>query len=32
MGHEFNSLILALLHVGGYAPKESPEALEQAKA
>ncbi len=32
MGHEFNSLILALLHVGGYAAKESPEALDQAKA
>ncbi|MCW2275889.1 alkyl hydroperoxide reductase subunit F [Rhodoblastus acidophilus] len=31
MGHEFNSLILALLHVGGYAAKESPEAIEQAK-
>jgi alkyl hydroperoxide reductase subunit F len=32
MGHEFNSLILALLHVGGYAAKESPEAIAQAKA
>jgi alkyl hydroperoxide reductase subunit F len=31
MGHEFNSLILALLHVGGYAPKETPEAIAQAK-
>ncbi len=31
MGHEFNSLILALLHVGGYAAKELPEAIEQAK-
>ncbi|MBB4197573.1 alkyl hydroperoxide reductase subunit F [Rhodoblastus sphagnicola] len=32
MGHEFNSLILAVLHVGGYAAKESPEAIAQAKA
>ncbi|MCW2315438.1 alkyl hydroperoxide reductase subunit F [Rhodoblastus acidophilus] len=31
MGHEFNSLILALLHVGGYAAKESPEAIQQAR-
>ena len=32
MGHEFNSLILALLHVGGYAPKESPETIKQVEA
>jgi alkyl hydroperoxide reductase subunit F len=32
MGHEFNSLILALLHVGGYAAKESADAIAQAKA
>ncbi|HYD70531.1 alkyl hydroperoxide reductase subunit F [Azospirillum sp.] len=32
MGHEFNSLILALLQVGGHPPKESPEVIEQVKA
>jgi alkyl hydroperoxide reductase subunit F len=28
MGHEFNSLILALLQVGGHPPKEAPELIE----
>jgi alkyl hydroperoxide reductase subunit F len=28
LGHELTSLILALLHVGGYPPKVSAEALE----
>ncbi|HSV29075.1 MAG TPA: alkyl hydroperoxide reductase subunit F [Candidatus Omnitrophota bacterium] len=32
MGHEFNSLILALLQVGGHPPKESAEVIEQIKA
>ncbi len=32
MGHEFTSLILALLQVGGYPPKVSPEVLEQIRA
>ena len=32
MGHEFNSLILALLQVGGHPPKESEEVIEQIKA
>jgi len=32
MGHEFNSLILALLQVGGHPPKESADALAQAKS
>ena len=32
MGHEFNSLILALLQVGGHPPKEEPEVIEQVKA
>jgi NADH-dependent peroxiredoxin subunit F len=32
MGHEFNSLILAVLQVGGLPPKESPEVIEQIKA
>ena len=31
MGHEFNSLILALLQVGGHPPKEAPELLEQIR-
>ena len=31
MGHEFNSLILALLQVGGHPPKESAEVLDQAR-
>ncbi|MGO8739404.1 alkyl hydroperoxide reductase subunit F [Rhodoblastus sp.] len=32
MGHEFNSLILAVLQVGGVQPKESPEIIEQIAA
>ncbi|MFM9901563.1 MAG: thioredoxin family protein, partial [Polaromonas sp.] len=32
MGHEFTSLILALLQVGGYPPKVEPEILEQIRA
>ena len=32
MGHEFNSLILALLQVGGHPPKEEAAVLEQARA
>ena len=32
MGHEFNSLILALLQVGGHPSKESAEVIEQVKA
>ena len=31
MGHEFTSLILALLQVSGYAPKVSEEVLNQVK-
>ncbi|MGD9946176.1 MAG: thioredoxin family protein [Burkholderiaceae bacterium] len=31
MGPHFTSLILALLQVGGHAPREEPELLEQAK-
>jgi alkyl hydroperoxide reductase subunit F len=31
MGHEFTSLVLALLHVGGHPPKEDAELLEQIK-
>jgi NADH-dependent peroxiredoxin subunit F len=31
MGHEFTSLVLALLQVGGYPPKVSDEVLEQIK-
>jgi len=30
LGHEFTSLVLALLHVSGHPPKVSAEALEQA--
>jgi len=29
MGHEFTSLVLALLQVGGHPPKVQPELLEQ---
>jgi alkyl hydroperoxide reductase subunit F len=29
MGHEFTSLILALLHVGGHPPKEDADLLDQ---
>ena len=32
MGHEFNSLILALLQVGGHPSKEAPETIAQIKA
>ncbi len=32
MGHEFNSLILAILQIGGHQPKEAPELIEQVKA
>ncbi|QCB55500.1 alkyl hydroperoxide reductase subunit F [Sphingopyxis sp. PAMC25046] len=32
MGHEFTSLILALLHVGGHPPKEDAELLGAARA
>ena len=31
MGHEFNSLILALLQVGGHPSKEAPELIEQIR-
>ena len=31
MGHEFNSLVLALLQVGGHPSKEAPEILEQIR-
>jgi len=31
MGHEFTSLVLALLHVGGHPPKEEAELLEQVR-
>ncbi|MCW0197256.1 MAG: alkyl hydroperoxide reductase subunit F, partial [Sphingopyxis sp.] len=29
LGHEFTSLVLALLQVGGHPPKVAPEVLEQ---
>ena len=32
MGHEFNSLILALLQVGGHPPKEEQAVLDQIAA
>lgn len=32
LGHEFTSLVLALLWVGGHPPKAEPEAIEQIKA
>ena len=32
MGHEFTSLILALLWTGGHPPKVEPDVLEQIKA
>ena len=32
LGHEFTSLVLALLHVGGHPPKVEPEVIEQIKA
>ena len=31
LGHEFSSLALALLQVGGYPSKEAPELLEQLR-
>ncbi|MFP5440622.1 MAG: alkyl hydroperoxide reductase subunit F [Gammaproteobacteria bacterium] len=31
-GHEFTSLVLALLQTGGYAPKVEPEVVAQIKA
>jgi len=31
LGHEFTSLVLALLQVGGHPPKVQPELLEQAR-
>jgi alkyl hydroperoxide reductase subunit F len=32
LGHEFTSLVLALLHVGGHPPKIDAEVIEQIKA
>ena len=32
MGHEFTSLVLALLQIGGHPPKVTPEVLEQVAA
>jgi len=32
MGHEFTSLVLALLQVGGYPPKVAAEMIEQVRA
>jgi NADH-dependent peroxiredoxin subunit F len=32
MGHEFTSLVLALLHAGGYPPKVDPGVAEQIRA
>ena len=32
VGHEFTSLVLALLQVGGHPPKVGPEVLEQVRA
>lgn len=32
MGHEFTSLVLALLQVGGYPPKAAPDTIEQIQA
>ena len=32
MGHEFTSLVLALLQVGGHPPKEEPDVLEQIRS
>jgi len=32
MGHEFTSLVLALLHVGGHPPRVEPDVIEQIKA
>jgi alkyl hydroperoxide reductase subunit F len=32
MGHEFTSLVLALLQTGGYPPKVEPQVIEQIKS
>lgn len=32
MGHEFTSLVLALLHMGGHPPKEEAELLDSVRA
>src|SRR3546814_2525032 len=32
LGHEFTSLVLALLQVGGHPPKTAPEVLDQVRA
>ncbi len=32
LGHEFTSLVLALLHMGGHPPKEETELLDSVKA
>jgi alkyl hydroperoxide reductase subunit F len=32
LGHEFTSLVLGLLHVGGHPPKVDPETLERIRA
>ena len=32
LGHEFTSLVLALLHMGGHPPKEEVELLDSVKA
>ncbi|MDD3836636.1 MAG: alkyl hydroperoxide reductase subunit F, partial [Phenylobacterium sp.] len=32
LGHEFTSLVLALLHVGGHPPKYEDEVLDQVRA
>ncbi len=32
MGHEFTSLVLALLQVGGHPPRVEPELIEQVRA
>jgi len=32
LGHEFTSLILALLHVGGHPPREDADLLDQVRA
>ena len=31
LGHEFSSLVLALLHVGAHPPKVTPEVIEKVK-
>jgi alkyl hydroperoxide reductase subunit F len=32
MGHEFTSLVLALLQAGGHPPKVEPDVIEQIQA